>query len=187
MVKQTKQTEDKKDVLQLYIPHPEDGWFYVKMMSDPETMAYNAPWFPPDGCIPEPESEWLNIQESWIGKGPERFYAFLQRISDGAFVGDVNYHYNPERDWHDMGIVIYAPERGKGYGKQGLRLLLDQAFKVDGVARLHNEFETTREAGYRVHKAVGFRETGLIDGNIQLEITKEEYLQDHAADPKKSQ
>ena len=115
-------SRNKMSDLQLYIPHPEDGWFYVKMMSDPETMAYNAPWFPPDGCIPEPEAEWLDLQADWIGKAPERFYAFLQRKSDGAFVGDVNYHSSPEQDWCDMGIVIYAPERGKGYGRQGLSL-----------------------------------------------------------------
>ena len=164
--------------LQLYIPQIEDGWFYVKMMSDPETMSYNAPWFPPDGCIPEAESEWVELYGSWIGRESERFYAFLQRKCDGAFVGDVNYHYNPEKNWCDMGIVIYAPERGKGYGKQGLRLLLDRAFKVGGVSRLHNDFETTREAGYRIHKAVGFRETGMVDGFVQLELTREEYLQD---------
>lgn len=163
--------------LQLYIPLPEDGWFYMKMMSDPETMAYNAPWFPPDGCIPTSESEWLEMQEFWIGKEPERFYAFLRRNCDGAFVGDVNYHYNPDKNWWDMGIVIYAPERGKGYGKQGLRLLLDRAFNVDGISRLHNDFETTRDAAYRIHKAVGFRETGVVDGFIQLELTREEYLQ----------
>ena len=172
---------DREDILQLYIPRAEDGWFYVKMLSDPETMAYNAPWFPPDGCIPEPETEWLELQKTWIGKVPERFYAFLQRKSDGAFVGDVNYHYNPEQDWHDMGIVIYAPERGKGYGKQGLHLLLDHAFRTDGISRLHNDFETTRDAAYFIHKAVGFRETGLADGIIQLEITREEYLQDSSS------
>ena len=164
------------DDLQLYIPRPEDGWFYVKMLSDPETMAYNAPWFPPDGCIPEPESEWMSLQEGWIGKEPERFYAFLQRKCDGAFVGDVNYHYNPEQRWWDMGIVVHAPERGKGYGRQGLLLLLDRAFKVDRISRLHNDFETTREAGYRIHKAAGFRETGIINGFVQLEITREEYM-----------
>ena len=164
--------------LQLYIPHPEDGWFYVKMMSDPETMAYNTPWFPPDGCIPAPESEWKELQGSWIGKEPERFYAFLQRKYDGAFVGDVNYHYNPKQNWCDMGIVIYAPEREKGYGRQGLRLLMDHAFKVGGISRLHNDFETTRGAAYHIHKAVGFRETGIVDGIIQLELTREEYLQD---------
>ena len=163
--------------LQLYIPRPEDGWFYVKMLSDPETMAYNAPWFPPDGCIPEPESEWQALQASWIGRQPERFYAFLQRKSDGAFVGDVNYHYDPEQDRWDMGIVIYAPERGKGYGRQGLRLLLDRAFRVDGVSRLHNDFEQTRHAAYRIHKAVGFRETGTAGGITHFEMTRDAYLE----------
>ena len=163
--------------LQLYIPRPEDGWFYVKMLSDPATMAYNAPWFPPEGCIPEPESEWLDLQASWIGKAPERFYAYLQRKSDGAFVGDVNYHRNPEQDWWDMGIVIYAPERGKGYGRQGLRLLLDRAFRVDCISCLHNDFEETRDAAYHIHKAVGFRESGTSDGITHLKITREEYLE----------
>lgn len=170
--------DETQNDLQLYIPLPEDSWFYVKMMSDPKTMAYNVPWFPPDGCIPAPESEWLELQKSWIGKVPERFYAFLQRKCDGVFVGDVNYHYNPKQNWWNMGIVIYAPERGKGYGKQGLYLLLDRAFKVDGVFRLHNDFEITREAAYHIHKAVGFREMGKVDGIIRLELTREEYLQD---------
>ena len=162
--------------LQLYVPYPEDGWFYVKMMSDPATMAYNAPWFPPDGCIPDPASEWKELQASWIGRSPTRFYAFLRRRSDGAFVGDVNYHRNAERDWWDMGVVIYAPERGKGYGKQGLRLLAEQAFRIDGISRLRNDFETTRGAACHIHKAVGFRELGTEDGMVRLELTREGYL-----------
>ena len=164
--------------LQLYIPKPEDGWFYVKMMSDPATMAYNAPWFPPDGCIPNPEAEWIDLQANWIGQEPKRFYAYLQRSSDGAFVGDVNYHYNPERDWWDMGVLIYAPERGKGYGRQGLRLLIDRAFS-DGVKRLHNDFETERDAAYHIHKSVGFREVGRENGIVQLELTREEIMTEH--------
>ena len=168
------------DDLQLYIPRQADGWFYEKMMSDPETMAYNAPWFPPDGCIPDADAEWLRLQESWIGHAPHRFYAFLQRKTDGAFVGDVCYHFTPDRNWWDMGIVVYAPERGKGYGTQGLHLLLDQAFRVDGVPRLHNEFETTRDAAYHIHRAAGFREVGETDGILQLELTREEYLRGRA-------
>lgn len=58
------------DELQLYIPRSNDGWFYVKMMSDPETMAYNAPWFPPDGCV------LTRIQGGWscrnLGLGKHR-------------------------------------------------------------------------------------------------------------------
>ena len=162
--------------LQLYVPQPEDGWFYVKMLSDPATMAYNAPWFPPDGCIPNAAEEWKELQQNWIRQEPARFYAYLQRKSDGAFIGDVNFHHDPDRDWWDMGIVIHAPERGKGYGKQGLRLLCDRAFRVAGVSRLHNEFETTRNAAYHIHRAVGFRESGAKHDCVQLELTKEEWI-----------
>lgn len=77
-----------------------------------------------------------------------------------------------------MGIVIYAPERGKGYGRQGLQLLLSRAFREDGVACLHNDFETTREAAYHIHRAAGFRDAGTANGIIQLELTREEYMQD---------
>ena len=162
--------------LRLHVPGPEDGWFYEKMMTDPATMAYNAPWFPPDGCIPDPETEWKELQDGWIGQEPKRFYAFLQRISDGAFIGDVNYHRSRDGDWCDMGIVIYAPERGKGYGRQGLLLLLDRAFRTDGVSVLHNDFETARGAAYHIHKQAGFRETGEENGILHLELTREEYL-----------
>ena len=104
--------------LSLYIPRFDELGPYRRMLADPATMAYNAPWFPPDGCIPDAENEWIRLIENWTDRSPTRFYAYLQRVSDRCFVGDVNYHYNPERGWCDMGIVIYAPERGKGYGKR---------------------------------------------------------------------
>jgi putative hydrolase of HD superfamily len=160
------------ETLELYIPKPEDGWFYTAMTSDPATMAYNAPWFPPDGCIPRPEEEWKRLTGEWINAEPERFYAYLRRTSDGAFVGDVCFHQTPARGWWDMGVLIRAAERGKGYGEQGLRLLAAHAFS-HGVTRLHNTFETTRDAAYRMHRAVGFRETGNIGGIVDLMLTKE--------------
>ncbi|MBO4217262.1 MAG: GNAT family N-acetyltransferase [Clostridia bacterium] len=162
--------------LRLYVPKREDGWFYVKMTTDPDTMAYNAKWFPPDGCIPDPEEGWEYLLTDWIGREPIRFYAFLQRKSDGAFVGDVNYHLDKESGRYEMGIVIFARERGKGYGKQGLSLLLGKAFRADGVERLCNSFEASRAAAYRIHRAVGFREVGTEDGTVRLELTREEYL-----------
>ena len=164
------------DALRLYVPRREDGWFYVQMLTDPATMAYNAPWFPPDGCIPDPEAAWKDIQSDWIGRAPERFYAYLQRVSDGAFVGDVNYHLNGQGTQYDMGVVIYAPERGKGYGKAGLRLLVDKALRIDGVPALHNDFETDRDAAYAIHKTVGFRDAGSSEGMLHLVLKREDYL-----------
>ena len=163
--------------LSLYIPRLDELGFYQMMLADPATMAYNAPWFPPDGCLPFPEEEWAAWHAAWIGREPERFFAYLRREADGAFVGNVNYRYTPERDWWDMGIVLHAPARGRGYGRQGLSLLLDRAFRVDGVARLHNDFEPGRDAALHIHKLCGFREVGVENGCLQFLLTREEYLQ----------
>ena len=159
--------------VELYIPKLEDLWFYQKMMSDLETMSYNDPW---GGCIDYPDEVLPDWYARWIGQEPQRFYAYIKRTSDGAWIGDVNFHYTPERDWWDMGIVIYAPYRGKGYAVPALRLLLDQAFRVCGISRLHNDFETTRDAAWAIHRKVGFKEMGVEDGILQLMLTKEDYL-----------
>ena len=169
--------------LELYIPNYEDLWFYQKMMSDPETMSYNAGWdidfvgyHKDTGCIDYTDDILPGWYENWIGNEPERFYAYIKRSFDGAWIGDVNFHYTPEKDWWDMGIVLYAPYRGKGYAVPALKLLLNQAFRVWGVSRLHNDFETTRDAAWAIHRKVGFKEMGMVDGLLQLMLTKEDYL-----------
>ena len=163
--------------VELYIPKLEDLWFYQKMMSDPETMSYNDPW---GGCIDYPDEVLPDWYSCWVGQEPQRFYAYIKRTSDGVWIGDVNFHYTPEKDWWDMGIVIYAPYRGKGYSVSALRLLLDQAFRICGISRLHNDFETTRDAAWAIHRKVGFKEMGVEDGILQLILTKEDYLSNNS-------
>ena len=157
--------------MELYIPTLQDLWFYQKMLSDPETMAYNYPW---GGCIDFPETEWAAWHDHWTDKEPARFYAYIQ--VDGKWIGDVNFHYTPEKDWWDMGIVIYAPYRGKGHAFPALQLLADRAFRVCGISRLHNEFEDTRSAALHIHQKLGFRDAGLVNGFRQLILTKEDYF-----------
>ena len=50
---------------------------------------------------------------------------------------------------------------------------------IDGIPRLHNSFETTRDAAYSIHRSVGFREAGTADGCIHLELTRDEYLSEN--------
>ena len=94
------------DELELYVPKLDDLWFRQKMMSDPVTMSYNANWnvewdgyHKDTGCIDFPESEWVEWYEYWIGNEPECFYAYIKRRIDGAWIGEVNFHYTPEKNW----------------------------------------------------------------------------------------
>lgn len=182
-------------MLELYIPKVEDMWFVRQMQEDPATMAYNAGWdvsydgyHPDTGCIDFPESEWADKHDYLVNHEPERFYAFVRRKSDSTFVGEVNFHYTPEQDWWDMGVLIHSTFRGNGYGHLALALLLQKAFVDCGVTRLHNDFETTRDAGVAIHLAAGFRPCGTsravrFGKPIELQevmLTKEQYIANHA-------
>lgn len=153
------------------------------MLSDAQTMSYNANWdveydgyHKDTGCIDFPQSEWADWYAYWVGNEPRRFYAYIRRATDGVWIGEVNFHYTQEQDWWDMGITIYAPYRGKGYAVPSLRLMLEYAFKQCGVTKLHNDFEITRPAALKIHLAVGFCDAGVEDGIQQVVLTREDYL-----------
>lgn len=126
--------------------------------------------------------EWSDWYTNWINQEPTRFYAYIKRSSDGQWIGDINFHYTKDKDWWDMGIVIYAPFRGKGYVVPAMKLMLDHAFRDCGISRIHNDFEIARNevSAWQTHLSVGFRHIGTVDGFREMMITKEEYLQETA-------
>lgn len=173
--------------LELYIPKAEDMWFVQRMQEDPATMAYNAGWnvsypgyHPDTGCIDFPEREWAEKQAELVGHEPERFYALVREIATGQFVGEVSFH---DRG-RGMGVLLYAPYRGRGYGRAALELLLHRAFVVCGLPELRNSFEPGRDAGLVVHLAAGFRQVGAGRTDrfgrpvelLELALTREQYL-----------
>ena len=170
---------------ELYVPQREDLWFYQKMMSDPNTMSYNADWdidfdgyHRDTGCIDFPKEKWGGWYANWVGKEPDNFYAYIKRCADGAWLGDVNFHYTSEKDWWDMGIVIYAPYRGKGYAVPALGLMLEHAFRDCGISRIHNDFELARNevSAWAAHRKAGFKELGVEGGFLHVMITREDYF-----------
>lgn len=168
--------------LKLHIPAFEELWYRQKLMADPATMCYNKGYDLPfdgynreTGCIAFPPSEWAKWYDYFIGREPLRYYAYIVRESDGAFLGEVNLHREPDAPWYEMGIVLEAVHRGKGYAVPALRLLLRQAFEVLLADAVHNDFELSRAAAIRTHLAAGFTEYRRENSVVEVLITKEQY------------
>ena len=156
-------------MLTVVLPTRDNLSFRQRMLSDPATMAYNAPWFPPDGCVPFPESAWDEWLDKWTDHEPERFCGFLVE-EDGRLVGEICWHgYGA-----GMGVVILAEHRGRGYGAEGLRLLVDRAFRHPEIPSLTNEFESSRTAAMAVHRRLGFVPVREEDGILTLTLMRSE-------------
>lgn len=176
--------EEMKKRLSLHIPKFEELWYREKIMNDPETMSYNSGYdldfegyHKDTGCIDFPENEWREWYDYFIGQEPERFYAYIVRDADGKFLGEVNVHKSQSEPWHEMGIVLEAKYRGKGYAVEALELLLQHAFDEMGVLAVHNDFEDVRDAAVKTHLSAGFKEYKRENGLLELLITKEEWAE----------
>ncbi len=144
--------------------------FRRALMADPATMAYNAPWSPPDGTIPFPEEAWDGWLAAWTGNAPERWCAYLSNEAD-QLVGEISYHDYGQA----ISVVIAAPFRGRGYGREGLALLAAEAFRHKEISELRNCFEATRAPALRTHLAAGFVRVEERDGLLTLCLTREQF------------
>lgn len=162
--------------LYLHIPKVDELWYRQQLMSDPDTMNYNKGYEAFEGydektgCIEFPESDWKDWYQYFIGNEPQRFYAYVVRQEDNAFIGEVNLHESAEKDWHEMGIVLDAKYRGQGYSVEALKLLVEYGFERMHVRAIHNFFETERAAAVRTHLAAGFEVLAKNENMIELII-----------------
>lgn len=148
----------------LYNPKLEDLWFRQMFMADEKTMSYNHNW---GGTIPFPEEVWADWFDYWI-INPEgkRFYRYLQDETNGEFVGEIAYHYDEKREIHIADAIVYAKDRGKRFGEQGL-LLLCEAAKANGVEILYDDIAIDNPA-IKLFFKVGFFEEYRTDEIIML-------------------
>lgn len=172
-----------KEALYLHIPTYEELWYRRKMMQDPDTMSYNRGYDldfegydKATGCLAFPEQEWADWYAYFIGQEPWRFYAYIVRKADGAFIGEVNVHRNPNAPWYEMGIVLEAKYRGRGYAAEALQLLLQHAFEEMNADAVHNDFEEARSAALRIHLAAGFTIYRKENHILEMMISREQYF-----------
>jgi len=111
----------KMTKLNLHIPSENELSYRGYLISDEATMSYNMGYGDNGGCTYRKTAEQLcEWYQYW--KTPDRFYAYIQRDNDHAFIGEVNLHENEKNDWFEMGIIIEARYRGMGFSVPALRL-----------------------------------------------------------------
>lgn len=121
-------------MLTIYKPALDDLWFKQEMLEDRKTMQYNHAW---GGCIPFPRKDWPDWYDYWIiNNENKRYYRYL--VNDGKFIGEIAYHYNNEEGHYLADIIIHAKYRGCGYGKEGLKILCEEA-KKNGIKVLYDD------------------------------------------------
>ena len=128
-------------MIHFYKPQMEDLWFRQVMLSDAETMGYNHAW---GGTILFPEERWADWSIKWLGGNKNYFYRYLTE-ERGNFVGEAAYHYDDVRGITLCDVIVHAKYRGRGYGKQGLRLLCDAA-RANGLTELYDDIAVDNPA-----------------------------------------
>ena len=123
-------------MIKCHQPEPDELWFRENLLADPDTMSYNAAW---GGTIPFPRDDWEEWYEYWIGN-PEgkRFYRYLLDGETHAFVGEIAFHLDEERNIYICDVIILAKYRNRGFGSEGLRLLCEAA-KESGITALYDD------------------------------------------------
>ena len=157
-------------MLSLHAVTAADLPFRQALLADPATMAYNAPWAPPEGTLPFPETAWAAWLEKWTGHAPERWCGIVT-TEDGTPVGEVCWHGGGA----EIGVVIHAAHRGRGLGAEAIALLAAEAFRHGEITQLCNRFEAGRETALRLHLRAGFVVTGEQDGLLTLRLTRERW------------
>lgn len=154
--------EVQKHNLSLYIPTLEDYWYGEKLESDPETMSYNKGYdvsyygyHYDTGCIDFPKEKWEETYNKRIKEN--KFFAYIKDDDLNEFIGYCNYQYNKTDNRYECGVLVEAKYRGKGYSKESLKLLCDEARK-NGIKELYDNFEKDRENNtLKIFESVGFK------------------------------
>lgn len=156
-------TRARKVNVSLYEPTSyKDYWYLKKIQEDAKTMSYNAGYDVEyegynyeTGCIALPEDKWIHK----FNKNKEKniFIAYIKDNDSNRFVGYVTYHYNNEENRYYCGILIEDNNRGSGYSRPALELLIKRA-KCDNIKTLYDSFEESRMHALSLFKEVGFKQ-----------------------------
>lgn len=128
-------------------------------MNDPATLRGMLAGIPFPSSYAD-EQQWLS-QQSGYTRGEYQFA--VETVAEDELVGRCGI---TRVDWKnrlaELGIMIGAPHRGMGYGKEAMGLLCDFCFREMNLHKLKVSVFAFNEAALRCYRANGFAEEGRL-------------------------
>lgn len=157
---------------------------------------------PYKSCDSEYIAQWIKEEEAFLKWGGERFGSFpisaniideKYKLDNGDCVEPDNFYpmtafdangvvghfimryiYGDNKILRFGWVIVDAAKRGKGYGKQMLKLGLKYAFEILGVDKVTIGVFENNLSGYKCYKAIGFHEV-MMEEEIIEEVKGEKW------------
>jgi RimJ/RimL family protein N-acetyltransferase len=86
----------------------------------------------------------------------------LERQTDGRFIGVISLAFEPAISSAELGYWVGVPFWSLGYTTEAGRSVLDQGFRVIGLASVNSNHLTRNPASHRVMEKLGMRTEGVL-------------------------
>lgn len=154
---------------------------YWKWMNEDKTLAVNF------GLYAQPVSSKSDLK--WLYEPPKDMHRFgIVLLDNDTLIGGISLHNIDHLNRNAyIGIFIGGEEqRGKGYGAEAIRLILNYGFKTLNLHSINLTVHADNYAGISCYKKLGFLEVGrlpevlFIDGKytdkIYMSMLEHEFL-----------
>lgn len=135
----------------------------VEQCRDPETIRW-VPVPTPYG-VEDARAFLASAHRGWA-EGSGRVWAIAEASDPGRFLGSIDYR--PESGFAFVGYGLHPDARGRDLAARALRLVVDHAFEVDRLERLHWRAVVGNWGSRRTAWSVGFVSHGTLPGSMHL-------------------
>jgi RimJ/RimL family protein N-acetyltransferase len=88
---------------------------------------------------------------------------FIVEKKDGAKIGWVCHYISSQNfGWVEIGHYFVAKERGKGYGTEAIKVIVDYLFLTKDIPRVQSITSVENRASQRVLEKAGFKREGIV-------------------------
>lgn len=134
---------------------------FYELLKDPEIVDYSGQ--PPRETIEEARARIEERLEKRLGYGPTRYSWAVEEKETGRYLGEVTLHsVDSKHKRGELAFGLIDEARGKGYGTESGRGVIDFAFDTLGLIRVQAATRTTNERAQRTLESLGFSREGTL-------------------------